>query len=150
MSYLIDDKTWILGAGPGSDALYEACTGVKTPAPERTLVITDAGTIVFPKCAVDDQNAPTTLRDPHNWVLNLLLYHGLIGSIIFIFPFLVLSRHNYSERQSLDFTRLSIMGFFICGLFGVIISAPFAMLPITVLMAGALTRYRGRHNVAGF
>ena len=141
-NYLLSGHVWILGSGPGSDALYEACTGVKSPAPAKTLISTGEGILALPKCAVDDQNAPSTLRDPHNWLLNLLLYNGLLGFIIFILPFLMLSRRNYGKGRAVTFTRIVIMGFFVCGSFGVIISSPFAMLPIAVLMAGALRHHQ--------
>jgi len=136
ITHLRLERNWIWGEGPGSDSLYEICTGVTSPAPATVLMLTDTAVIALPKCAVDDQDAPSTLRDPHNWILNLVLYHGVIGLIIFVLPLLLLSSRISGVRDLEIFTRLSVLGFLICGLFGVILSAPFALLPISVLMAG--------------
>lgn len=130
---LPEDQLWIWGAGPGTDILYEICTGFPD-APPMTRIETD-GKIsgLLPKCPVDDAMAASTLRDPHNWVLNLMIHHGLIGLLVFVFavgtPIWI-----YRKRPQALLPIMSIVLYFVAALFGVILSAPFGLLPVTVML----------------
>jgi len=131
--FLATDRNWVLGGGPGSDALYFACTGIPE-APEKTVQNLNGQLTYLPKCGVDSSEASSTLRDPHNWALNLLLYHGFVGLLIFlstlIFPIWT-SRSVVNYRLSV----LGIIGIFIVSSFSVVLSAPFGLVPLVALLA---------------
>ena len=121
------------GSGPGTGVLYTICTGAPE-APARTMIVDNGQNIYLPKCPVDDSNAATTLRDPHNWLLNWLIYNGLAGTLVLLaallLPIWVYRKSNYSSLP------ISVIAaYFVCGSFGVIISAAFGMLPVTVMLA---------------
>jgi hypothetical protein len=137
---IVKDSSWFLGAGPGTDILYEACTGIAT-APLRTSTrYSDGGSLllVLPKCPIDSSEAETTLRDPHNWILNLLLYHGIVGMLIFTLTLLI-PMVVYRRTANAILPVIVISVYFVLGSASVIISAPFALLPISVLTAWLLT-----------
>ena len=121
------------GSGPGTGVLYTICTGAPE-APARTMIVDNGQNVYLPKCPVDDSNAATTLRDPHNWLLNWLIYNGLAGTLVLLaallLPIWVYRKSNYSSLP------ISVIAaYFVCGSFGVIISAAFGMLPVTVMLA---------------
>ncbi len=132
LEYLPQNTFWLFGAGPGTDILYTICTGIPN-APPRTSVETAEGRSFFPKCPIDDADANSTLRDPHNWLLNLLVHNGTVGALIFL---IAVGAPVYWSRNSSNSSLglLVIAAYFVCGTFGVIISAPFAMLPIAVML----------------
>ena len=121
------------GSGPGTDVLYTICTGLPR-SPARTMIVDNGQTVYLPKCAIDSSEAATTLRDPHNWLLSWLIYNGLAGTLVLLaallLPIWVYRKSNYSSLP------ISVIAaYFVCGSFGVIISAAFGMLPVTVMLA---------------
>ena len=128
------DQLWLVGSGPGTEILYEMCTGIPE-APARTISTNGAQAVTFlPKCPVDDFHAATTLRDPHQWLLGLLIYNGAVGTLIFLTALLVpIWAFRRSVNASLPLA--AILAYFVCGSFGVIISSPFGMLPVAVMLA---------------
>ena len=133
---LATDGPWVAGDGPGTDILYEICTGLEE-APVRPILVEEDGTLKkLPKCPVDS-GLSLTLRDPHQWVLNSMIYHGVLGTVplalALLWPLWRLRRTPYSS--------LSIIGvgaYLICASFGVLLSSPFGSLPIAVLLAWLL------------
>jgi hypothetical protein len=133
LSAVSRDGFWLLGSGPGTDALYTICTGIPE-APTRVTTLNEGVLLVRPKCPVDDADAATTLRDPHQWLLNLLIYNGLAGTLVFLMGLLVpLWAYRKSPHAILPIA--AICAYFVCGSFGVIISSPFGMLPVAVMLA---------------
>ncbi len=130
--YLPQNTFWLLGAGPGTNILYEICTGI-LDAPPRENVGKVEGYSLLPKCPIDSAEAPSTLRDPHNWLLNLLVHGGAVGALIFL---IAVGAPIYWSRKSPNSSLgvLVIAAYFVCGTFGVILSTPFAMLPIAVML----------------
>ena len=127
------DHLWLLGGGLGSDILYRICS--EGDGPTDTLYA--GGGSGRPKCHVDSNEAATILRDPHNWLLNLMLYHGLIGTLIFILAIaipMVIYRHAPCSSLAI----IPIGAYFVSGSFGVILSAPFGMLPVAVFLGWLL------------
>ena len=137
--WLRQDFHWIRGAGPGTDILYEICTG-NPVAPPSIKVMRGESLVYLPKCAVDDANAATPLRDPHNWLLNLLMYFGLVGTLVLMAPMLVFYRCR--RRSLVSLAVFIVAGFLICGLFGVVLSGPYALVPITVCLSWAVAACR--------
>ncbi len=128
------DHLWAVGSGPGTDILYWMCTGIPK-APTRTIVTDDQQMTTFlPKCPVDDSNAATTLRDPHQWLLALLIYNGAVGTLIFLAA-LLLPIWKYRRSANASLPLAAILAYFVCGSFGVLISSPFGMLPVAVMLA---------------
>ncbi len=132
LEYLPQNTFWLLGAGPGTDILYTICTGISN-APPQTRIDNAEGTTLLPKCPVDDADAKSTLRDAHNWLLNLLIHQGTVGTLIFL---IALGAPVYWSRRSPNWSLgvSVIAAYLVCGTFGVILSAPFAMLPIAVML----------------
>ncbi|CAB4834551.1 MAG: hypothetical protein F2763_07760 [Actinobacteria bacterium] len=125
-----------VGSGPGTDALYTICTGI-TEAPAQTKIVENGRTVLLPKCPVDDADAATTLRDPHNWLLNWLIYNGVVGTLILLLA-LMLPIWMYRRSRDSILPISVIAAYFLCGSFGVIISAAFGMLPVTVMLASLI------------
>ena len=125
-----------VGSGPGTDALYTICTGI-TEAPVQTKIEQNGMTVLLPKCPVDDSDAATTLRDPHNWLLNWLIYNGVVGTLILLLA-LILPIWVYRRSRNSILPISVIAAYFLCGSFGVIISAAFGMLPVTVMLASLI------------
>ena len=133
LRFLATGTNWVFGGGPGTDTLYFACTGIRI-APEKTILESNNQITYLPKCAVDSNEALSTLRDPHNWVLNLLLYHGFVGLLVFT---LVFAWPLWTLTSVINY-RLSafgLIGIFIVGSFGVVVSAPFGLVPLTLFLA---------------
>ena len=116
--------------------LYTICTGVPE-APARTKIVENVKPVYLPKCPVDDADAATTLRDPHNWLLNWLIYNGVVGTLILLLA-LMLPIWVYRRSRDSILPISVIAAYFLCGSFGVIISASFGMLPVTVMLASQI------------
>lgn len=127
-----ENGTWLLGGSAGSDYLYELCTGIAV-APE-----TVRAEFNDPKCAVDDHGPEPVVRDPHNWVLNIAITHGILGVILFSFA---LGNTLWRGRGS-EIYLLAVWtaGFFLVTGFTFLISAGYALLPISVGMAWIVSR----------
>jgi hypothetical protein len=92
------------------------------------------------KCRIDHGLDLLPVRDPHNWFLNMMLYHGIVGTSIWLFGFgAVLWVTRRVKNGSL--AVIAIGAYFVCGSFQVIMSAPFALLPTAVFLAWLLSRY---------
>ena len=135
LSALTKDWSWIAGAGVGDPfRLLEAC-GVTALQFERTLGVE--------KCAVDSGSNPVPLRDPHNWVLALLLYHGLVGTLTFV---TIIGTYLWPpiREPDLSLAAVPVSVYLLVGMVSVVISSPFGMLPIatfvSVVVIGATHR----------
>jgi len=122
---LTRDSAWLLGGSAGSDYMYELCTGVAI-APD---VLRDGD----PKCPVDDAGPDPVVRDPHNWILNIALYHGLVGLVIFVAAFAIPA---WKMRQTKNW-MLPVGGLITYLVVGMtfLISAGYALIPMTVFIA---------------
>ena len=93
------------------------------------------GAIIYlPKCDVDSNESFSTLRDPHNWMLNLWIYHGIVGLLVFMVVLLV---PLWTLRSLTNYwlSALGVFGILLVGSFGVIVSSPFGLVPLTVFLA---------------
>jgi len=138
--YLQKHPTEFLVSEPGTDILYTICTGQRV-APKRTWLEINGELIYLPKCPVDSSEAPSTLRDPHNWFLNLLIHTGIFGAIIFIMG-IVAPVYSCRKVRNSALPISLILLYLVCGAFSVIISAPFALLPISVSLAWLIASKR--------
>jgi hypothetical protein len=122
---------FIFGGEIGSqDYFLYVCTG------ERI----DAYLGGFTACKIDHGWDAVPVRDPHNWFLNMMLYHGIVGTSIWLFGFgAVLWVTRRVKNGSL--AVIAIGAYFVCGSFQVIMSAPFALLLTAVFLAWLLSRY---------
>ena len=129
---LAGNGTWLLGGAAGSDYLYELCTGVSV-APQ--VISLESGD---PKCAVDDRGPEPVVRDPHNWVLNIAVTHGILGVAVFGLAIgVTLWRGRRSEIYPLAAWTI---GFFLVTGLTFLISAGYALLPISVGAAWIVSR----------
>ena len=131
--YLATGTNWVFGGGPGTDTLYFACTGIRI-APERVTQESNGQITYFPKCSVDSNEAHTTLRDPHNWVLNLWLYHGIVGLLVLTLA-LVVPLWTLRSLTNYWLSTIGVFGILLVSSFGVVLSAPFALVPLTVFLS---------------
>lgn len=142
---LSQENLWVLGGGLGSDVLFRICSAAEPPAGTGLYA---GGGSQRPKCRVDANEAPTILRDPHNWLLNSLLYHGVVGTVMFILaiaaPLWVYRRNRHSSLAI-----IAIAAYFVNGSFGVILSSPFGMLPVAVFLGWLLRDALLSHNGSG-
>jgi len=95
------------------------------------------------KCDIDYGGDELPLRDPHNWILNLVLYHGVLGLLLFIGA---LSTYWWRARRSqapLAITGTPTVLYLSVGMLGVVISSPFGMLPMATFTAFALAKSKG-------
>jgi len=124
---LTRDRSWLLGGAAGSDYLYELCTGIEVAPIEVRIENND------PTCAVDDYGPNPVVRDPHNWVLNIILTHGLFGFLAFS---LVLGVTLFRGRGSEGYTLAGwTIGFFLVTGSTFLISGGYALLPMSVAAA---------------
>jgi len=132
-NYLATGTNWVFGGGPGTDTLYFVCTGIRV-APARVAVESNGQITHLPKCSVDSNEAATPLRDPHNWVLNLWLYHGIVGLLVFT---LALAVPLWTLRSHTNYwlSTIGVFGILLVSSFGVVLSAPFALVPLTVFLS---------------
>jgi hypothetical protein len=136
---------FIFGGEIGSqDYFLYVCTGERIDAYLDGWQLTPNG--VYPasggaaKCGIDHGWDAVPVRDPHNWFLNMMLYHGIVGTGIWLFGFgAVLWVTRRVKNGSL--AVIAIGAYFVCGSFQVIMSAPFALLPTAVFLAWLLSRY---------
>lgn len=121
------DGTWLLGGSAGSDYMYELCTGISV-APDFVLE--------GPVCPVDDRGPEPVVRDPHNWILNIVLYHGLLGLVIFT---AALALPSWRARSSPNAT-LPIGGLitYLAAGMTFLISAGYALIPMSYFVAWLL------------
>ena len=121
------DGTWLLGGSAGSDYMYELCTGI----PVAPNVILEGA-----KCAVDDHGPQPVVRDPHNWILNIVLYHGLLGLAIFT---AALALPSWRARRSPN-AMLPIGGIvtYLAAGMTFLISAGYALIPMSFFVAWLL------------
>jgi len=124
------DGSWLFGGSAGSDYLYELCTGIPK-APEFIL----SG----PKCAVDDAGMSPVVRDPHNWVLNISLYHGLVGLAVFVIA-LTVPAWKGRKTNSAAMPIAGIATYLVSGS-TFLISAGYALLPMTVFVAWLIRNF---------
>lgn len=128
------DFTWPLGGSAGSDYLYELCTGLKQ-APD--VVTGQPGEL---KCMVDDEGPHPVLRDPHNWILNLGVTHGILGLAVYVG---VVATTLVKSKETRIFSLAAwMLGFFLVAGLTFVISGGYALLPIAVAL-GWLTRNSG-------
>ena len=92
------------------------------------------------KCLIDHGLDLKPVRDPHNWFLNMMLYHGIVGTGIWVFGFGAVFWVTRRVKNG-SLAVISIGAYFVCGTFQVIMSAPFALLPTAVFLAWLLSRY---------
>jgi len=127
---MTEDGSWILGGSAGSDYLYELCTGI----PDAPGFIIEG-----PKCAVDDTGISPVVRDPHNWILNISLYNGLLGLFVFV---LALAMPSWKGRKTQN-AAMPIAGIATYLVSGstFLISAGYALLPMTFFVAWLLRNF---------
>ena len=133
------EASWPVGAGLGrADTLLGVCN--VTPAEFAARPGSN-------KCDVDSGNTAAPLRDPHNWAMNLLLYHGLAGLVVFVAVLLA-----YWWRPPPDPVFSLTAGpsalYALAASFGVVFSSPFGLLPLATFAAFALSR-RATARVGG-
>ena len=142
---LLHDGLWQVGAGPGTDVLYRICAN--RPLEERAWRDDGTGRELIAKCPVDDDRAASPLRDPHQWFLNSMIYFGIVGTAIFVFA-IVFPAWRLRRTRFASLPLVAIAGYFLCGSFGVIISAPFGMLPVAVMLGWLLALSRTSSGAA--
>ena len=141
LSGLNRDKTWWVGGSAGSDYLYELCTGIKV-APQVVSAIRED-----PKCPVDDYGPSPLVRDPHNWLLNIVVTHGLLGLAVFVNCIgCVLWR---GRRSTVYMQAAWVIGFLLISGLTFLISGGYALLPISVAMAWIVSRTGWREGPDG-
>ena len=107
-------RSILLGSGPGSNALEEACDG---------------------SCLVS--GGVTDLRYPHNIELSMWLYHGLAGVLLFSvwIAFLIIS---IWRRKPKVIQWAPVALFFGAAQVGVVLESPFGLVPFIFFSAWAL------------
>ena len=91
-------------------------------------MVRDSGAVLFLSGSLD-------VRSPHSWFYGLICRFGYLGAFIWaylIFTPLIKSRAIF---HPLDFPLIAIYPILISSLFGVIIEAPFGILPLVVLIS---------------
>jgi len=105
----------ILGRGPGSNALAEACSGL---------------------CPV--AGGVRDLRYPHNIELSILLYHGLVGLLLFGVWTIYLLIFGWARRpQVTQWVPPTLL--FGAAQVGVVLESPFGLVPFVFFAAWALS-----------
>jgi O-antigen ligase len=136
---------FIFGGEIGSqDYFLYVCTGERIEAYREGFTaipgVPWSGQGANARCMIDHGWDAMPVRDPHNWFLNMMLYHGIVGTGIWLFGFgAVLWVTRRVKNGSL--AVISIGAYFVCGSFQVIMSASFALLPTAVFLAWLLSRY---------
>lgn len=128
---LTRDATWWTGGSAGSDYLYELCVGT----PEAPEVVSSGE----PKCPVDDAGPEPVVRDPHNWILNITVTHGLMGLFAFC-AFIALPTLRERHRPNAAFFTASTLTYLVAGM-TFLISSGYALIPIAAFTAW---HYRSR------
>lgn len=131
LGYVGHGGRWLVGTGIGTPAtLLEACG--------YTLAEYQADSHQN-KCGVDSGNQSTPLRDPHDWALFLLLYHGLVGIVLFVGA-LAAYWWRPPREPVLSVTAVPVVLYAVAATVGVIFSSPFGLLPLATFTAYALSR----------
>lgn len=128
--YLSGSHQWLFGAGPGTPSLSIACSQNvgRTSSPA-----TSSANLSPSKCPVSSFSAASTLRDPHSWVFFSLLYFGLLG-LLSIIAGLIASLFAGKESPLFPLTSSAVLIYALVGLFGVIISGPYALVPLAIFL----------------
>ena len=125
------DGTWVLGDGLGRpDRLLEVCDvslAEYVDQPRRN------------KCDVDSGATPMPLRDPHTWMLNLLLYQGIVGIVVFA-GILLAYWWRPPPDPAFSLSAVPAALYLLAASVGVVISSPFGLLPLATFTAFALSR----------
>lgn len=80
------------------------------------------------------------LRDPHNAILYLLLYHGLLGLALYLLCVIVYWR-PFPREPLRSLTAVPAIAYGAVAMFGVLLSSPFGALPIATFTAFSVSRY---------
>jgi hypothetical protein len=136
---------FIFGGEIGSpDYFLYVCTGKRIDAYldgfNATPGVFWSGQGAGARCMIDHGWDAVPVRDPHNWFLNMMLYHGLVGTGIWLFGFGAVFWVTRRVKNG-SLAVIAIGAYFVCGSFQVIMSAPFALLPTSVFLAWLLSRY---------
>jgi hypothetical protein len=136
---------FVFGGEVGSqDYFLHVCTGERIDAYRDGWHLTTDGPLPAQggavKCQVDHGWDAVPVRDPHNWFLNMMLYHGIVGTGIWLFGFGAVFWVTRRVKNG-SLAVIAIGAYFVCGSFQVIMSAPFALLPTAVFLAWLLSRY---------
>lgn len=131
--YASDQGRWTTGAGLGTfDVLLKAC------GYDLTAYMADS---TLNKCGVDSGREPLPLRDPHNGVLYLVLYHGVVGLVLFSICIVkYLSPPPSEPLRSLSV--IPVLSYLVVAMFGVLLSSPFGIMPIVTFTAFRMSRIR--------
>lgn len=115
----------LLGRGPGSAALTEACGGL---------------------CPVSGGIAD--LRYPHNIELSIWLYHGLIGLVLFYMWIIYLLIVGWKGKpQTIQWFPILLL--FGAAQFGVVLESPFGLVPFIFFVAWALSTNHPQSTAKG-
>jgi hypothetical protein len=109
-NWVKDRQQLFLGVGPGVE------------------MVRDSGAVLFLSGSLD-------VRSPHSWFYGLVCSFGYLGAFVWgylIFAPLIKSRAIF---HPLDFPLIGIYPILISSLFGVIIEAPFGILPLVILIS---------------
>jgi hypothetical protein len=136
---------FVFGGEVGSqDYFLYVCTGERIDKygdrSEFMTGVINSGASVPVKCMIDSGWDAVPVRDPHNWFLNMMLYHGMVGTGIWLFGFGAVFWITRRVKNG-SLAVIAIGAYFVCGSFQVIMSAPFALLPTAVFLAWLLSRY---------
>lgn len=127
VSGLTQDGTWLVGGAAGADYLYQICTG-RPLAPDFVI----EGEV----CAVDDHGPEPVLRDPHNWVLNISLSHGLVG--LSLYASLIVGIMWHCRRSPNSILPIFGASLYLGAGLVFVISGSYALLPISFFLAWVL------------
>lgn len=127
----VDDGTWLAGRGLGDPGRLIGVCGLTVEEFQYAPGVN--------KCAVDDGSGPMPLREPHNWMLSLLLYQGVIGIAAMV---ALLLAYWWRPPPDPAFTLSALPAALYIGAasFGVVLSSPFGILPIATFTAFAISR----------
>ena len=128
---IVDDGTWLAGRGLGDPGRLIGVCGLTVEEFQYAPGVN--------KCAVDDGSGPMPLREPHNWMLSLLLYQGVIGIAAMV---ALLLAYWWRPPPDPAFTLSALPAALYIGAasFGVVLSSPFGILPIATFTAFAISR----------
>jgi hypothetical protein len=132
---------FIFGGEIGSeDYFLYVCTSQRLAWYQETFVNLEEHGQTSRKCRIDHGIDLLPVRDPHNWFLNMMLYHGMVGTGIWVFGFGAVFWVTRRVKNG-SLAVIAIGAYFVCGSFQVIMSAPFALLSTAVFLAWLLSRY---------
>jgi O-antigen ligase len=121
-----EGATLLVGGGPGSDALQLACEG---------------SCLVGGHIVVDGELLHNIyLRYPHNIELSILLYHGLLGLVLFATWLIFLFVSSWGRRPRL-IQWLPLLLLLAGAQLGVILESPFGLVPFVFFSAWILVEH---------